>query len=149
MSRRTTYSVRGVDTLAPPVVRTPRLSLWFLRTVLTVHLVAVLAQPVLAGLFLTGDVDAITVHGTIGTFVVLFGLVVVAATIAYVLGGRGRLWVLPVAVVLFLAEGFQVGMGYSRQLQIHVPLGVAIVTTAVLLAVWVWSPSARRPRGVR
>jgi hypothetical protein len=30
-----------------------------------------------------------------------------------------------------------------------VPLGVAIVVTAVLLAAWVWTPSAARPRGTR
>lgn len=126
--------------------RRPRLSLWLLRTVLTVHLLAVLAQPVLAGLFLTGDIDAIAVHGTIGSTLAAVDLVVIGATLAYVLGGRGRLWVLPVVVALFLAVGLQIGFGYSRTLEIHIPLGVAIVTTSVLLAIWVWSPSAGRPR---
>jgi hypothetical protein len=52
-------------------------------------------------------------------------------------------------VLVFLAEGFQIGMGYSRQLHLHVPLGVAIVVAAVLLAAWVWTPSAARARGMR
>ncbi len=112
----------------------------------TAHLVAVLAQPVLAGLFLTGDVDAIAVHGAVGSALAAVGLVVVAATLLYVLR-RGRLWVLPAVVLLFLASGFQIGTGHARLLQVHVPLGVAVVTAAVLLAVWVWSPSAARPRG--
>ncbi len=73
----------------------------------------------------------------------------IAGALLYVVGGRGRLWVLPVTVLVFLAEGFQIGMGYSRQLHLHVPLGVAIVVTAVLLAAWVWTPSAARPRGSR
>jgi hypothetical protein len=131
-----------VTTLA----RRPRLSLWLMRTVLTVHLLAVLAQPVLAGLFLTGDIDAIAVHGTIGSTLAAVDLVAIGATLVYVLGGRGRLWVLPVIVALFLAVGLQIGFGYSRMLEIHIPLGVAIVTTSVLLAIWVWSPSAGRAR---
>jgi hypothetical protein len=137
-----------VDTLAPtaPVARGPRISLWLLRSLITVHLLAVLAQPVLAGLYLTGDVDAIGVHGLVGTLLALVGLVVIGAALAYVLGGRGRLWVLPVAVLLFLAEGFQIAAGYTRQLELHIPLGVAIVVTSVLLAIWVWSPSAALPR---
>jgi hypothetical protein len=141
-----------VDTLTPPAAaptRRPRVSLWTLRFLLTGHLVAVLAQPVLAGRYLTGDVDAIKVHGLVGSLLSLVAMTLIAGAIAYVLGGRGRLWVLPVTVLLFLAEGFQIGMGYSRQLQLHVPLGVAIVVAAVLLAAWVWTPSAARPRGVR
>jgi hypothetical protein len=136
-----------VDTHAPPVVSRPRTTLWLLRAVITVHLVAVLCQPVFAGMFLTGDIDAITVHGTIGSLLAAVDLLVIGATLLYVLGGRGKLWVLPVSVVLFLAVGFQIGMGYSRQLQLHVPLGVAIVTGTVLMAIWVWSPSAARARG--
>ena len=126
--------------------RRPRVSLLLLRILVTAYLVAVLAQPVLAGLFLTGDVDAITVHGAIGSALAAFGMVLIVATVAYVVR-RGRLWVLPAAVVLFFATGLQVGMGYARTLQIHVPLGVAIATASILLAIWVWSPSAALPRG--
>lgn len=141
-----------MDTLAPPAAaptRRPRVSLWTLRLLLTGHLVAVLAQPVLAGRYLTGDVDAITVHGLLGSLLSLVAMALVAGALAYVLFGRGRLWVLPVTVLLFLAEGFQIGMGYSRELAVHVPLGVAIVVVAVLLAAWVWTPAAARPRGRR
>jgi hypothetical protein len=120
--------------------------LWALRVVITVNLLAVLAQPVLAGLFLTGDVDAIGVHGVIGSLLAVIELVVIVIAFAYVLGGRGRLWVLPVAVLLFLAVGFQIAAGYARELELHVPLGVTIVVASVLLAGWVWTPSAARPR---
>jgi hypothetical protein len=120
--------------------------LWVLRVTATLHLVMVLAQPVLAGLFLTGNVDAITVHGTVGSVLAAVTLVLVGAGTAYVLR-RGRLWVLPAVVALFLAVGFQVGLGYARTLGAHVPLGVAIVTASVLLTIWVWTPAAARPRG--
>lgn len=137
-----------MNTLVRPTAtdRRPRLSLWSLRLATTVHLVMVLAQPVLAGLFLTGDVDAIEVHGVVGSVLAAVSLVLIGLTLVYVFR-RGRLWVLPVAAVLFVAVGLQIGLGYSRALAVHVPLGVAIVAASVLLAVWVWSPAAARPRG--
>jgi hypothetical protein len=139
-----------VDTLtAAPRVRRPVISLWLLRLVLTGHLLAVLGQPVLAGLYLTGDVDAIEAHGTIGSLLAAVGLVTATVALAYVVGGRGRWWVLPVAVALFLVDGFQIGMGYARIMQLHVPLGVAIAVVSVLLTAWAWTPSAARPRGAR
>lgn len=141
-----------MDTLVPPTAaptRRPRVSLWTLRFLLTGHLGAVFAQPVLAGRYLTGDVDAMAVHGLVGSLLSLVAMALIAGAIAFVLGGRGQLWVLPVTVLLFLAEGYQIGIGYSRQLHLHVPLGVAIVVAAVLLAAWVWTPAAGRPRGTR
>jgi hypothetical protein len=140
-----------VDTLAPPAarVRTPRASLWALRIVTLVFVLAVLAQPVLAGLFLTGDIDAIAVHSLVGSLLALGALVMIGAAVAYVLAGRGTLWILPVSVLLFLAVGFQIAAGFARQLELHIPLGVVIVTTSVLLAGWAWSPLAARPRGTK
>jgi hypothetical protein len=141
-----------VDTLVRPTpasTRRPRVSLWTLRFLLTGHLMAVLAQPVLAGRYLTGDVDAIKVHGLIGSLLALVAMTLMVGALAYVVGGRGQLWVLPVTVLVFLAEGFQIGIGYSRQLELHIPVGVAIVVAAVLLAAWIWTPSAGRPRGRR
>lgn len=123
-----------------------RLTLRPLRLLVTVHLVAVLAQPVLAGRFLTGDVDAITAHGTVGSSLAAVGLGLIVLTLLYVLAGRGKLWVAPVGVVLFLADGIQIGAGHARNLALHIPLGVTIVVASVLLAIWVWSPSAGRAR---
>ncbi|MGH3762636.1 hypothetical protein [Actinophytocola sp.] len=128
--------------------RKPRLTLWSLRFVATVYLAVVLAQPVLAGLFLTGSVDAIRLHGAVGSGVAVVGLVLMAVTVAYVIAG-GRLWAIPAVVVLFVAAGLQIGLGHARALAVHVPLGVTVVTASVLLAIWVWMPSAARPRGAR
>ena len=126
--------------------RRPRITLWLLRAVVTVHLVAVLGQPVWAGLFLTGDVDAIAVHGTVGSLLAAWGLLTAGVALAYVVGGRGPLWVVPLAVAHFLATGFQIGAGYGRDLGLHIPLGVGLVVVAVVLAAWVWSPAAARSR---
>ncbi len=43
------------------------MTLWLLRAVVTLFLLAVLAQPVLAGLYLSGEFDALAVHGAIAT----------------------------------------------------------------------------------
>ncbi len=142
MSRPPTYTVVVVET----VDRRPRVTLWLLRALVTVHLAAVLSQPVWAGLFLTGDVDAMAVHGVVGDALAALGLVTIAAALGYSLGGRGTLWVAPLAVVWFLAVGFQIGAGHSRTLALHVPLGVGLVVVAVLVAVWAWSPAAGRAR---
>jgi uncharacterized membrane protein (UPF0182 family) len=117
--------------------------------VLTAHLLAVLAQPVLAGRYLTGDVDAMEVHGLVGSMLALVAMILIVCALAYVVAARGQQWLLLVTVVLFFAEGLQIGMGYSRELHVHVPLGVAIVVAAVLLAAWVWTPAAARARGSR
>ncbi|MDN5851927.1 MAG: hypothetical protein L0K86_03610 [Actinomycetia bacterium] len=134
------------ETPVPLVRRRPRASLWVLRGLLTAHVVAVLCQPVLAGLFLTGNVDAIEVHAFVADIV--YGIAAAAAVAAgvYVFRGRGRVWILPTTVLLLFVEGLQIPLGYDRQLQWHIPLGVAIVTSAVVLVIWVWGPSAGRSR---
>jgi hypothetical protein len=137
-----------VNTLVRPAgtQRRPRLTLWLLRIVATFHLVLVVAQPMLAGLFLTGDVDAINVHDTVANVLAFTELVLIGVAIAYVVA-RGRVWVLLAAVALLVAVGAQMAFGYTRALQFHIPLGVAIVTAGVLLAIWAWTPAAARPRG--
>src|SRR6478736_2017438 len=120
-----------MDVATRPARTGPLITLWLLRLAITAHLVAVLAQPILAGRYLTGDVDAITAHGAVGTSLAALDLLVIAAAVAY------------------LAVGLQIGMGYARQLGLHVPLGVGIVTASVLFTAWVWTPSGRRARSDR
>ncbi|WP_133907935.1 hypothetical protein [Actinophytocola oryzae] len=132
-------------TETPAKVRQPRVSLWSLRIVATVNLVLVLLQPVFAGLFLTGDVDAIDLHSTTATVVVFVELALVGVAVGYLVA-RGRRWVLPATVVLLAAAVLQAFLGYTRTLAFHVPLGVAIVTASVFLGIWVWMPAAARPR---
>jgi hypothetical protein len=137
-----------VNTLAPPAetARRPRRTLWSLRITATVQLVLVLVQPVLAGLFLTGDVDAVQVHAAVATALAFVDLVLVGVAFAYTVV-RGRLWILPASLALLVVVGLQMAAGYSRALQFHIPLGVVIVTVSVLLAIWAWTPAAARPRG--
>jgi hypothetical protein len=124
----------------------PRATLSVLRAAAVLHAMAVVLQPVLAGMYLGGDVDAIGVHGGNASLVATLAFVQVVATFLYVWPGGGRLSPLGVAVVVFMAEVVQIGMGYSSNLPIHIPLGVTIVVSQVLLTVWVLRSAARAPR---
>ena len=97
------------------------------------------------GLYLSGRYPMVGLHGALGSTLAAIALLVAALSVLYALAG-GRLWVVPVCVALFLACGFQIGMGYARNLALHVPLGVAIVAGSLLLTVWSWTRAAARVR---
>jgi hypothetical protein len=117
-----------------------------MRIVVTVHALAVFAQPVLAGQFLDGNVEMVKVHAGVAGLVELVGLVQIPIAVLLWRPGRGPLWPAGLSVVLFVVEGVQVGLGYSRMLAVHVPLGVTIVGIMLLLLVWVWRPRLGAPR---
>lgn len=117
-----------------------------LRGVVLLHLLCVVGQPILAGVFLDGEFDALVLHGLNAGIVTTLGMVLVPVTLLYWLPGGGRGWPVLAAIALFFAEGAQSGFGYARLLGLHVPLGVAIVTGSVLFTVWVFGAGARQPR---
>ena len=132
----------------PPARRRLRATRWAFFAVVLVHTAVVGAQPVLAGSYFAGDVDAIAAHGRTGSVLPLLSVLQLVAAVLLVRPGRGPWWPVPVTVALFLAEGFQVGVGYSRTLAVHVPLGAGIL--AVLVALLVWAlPVRARPGGDR
>lgn len=104
----------------------------------------VVAQPVLAGQYLAGSYDAINWHELGGLLMMVAAVGAFALAVVHAGLGRGPVWPVALLIVLFLAQGFQIGMGYARTLAIHVPLGVFILATVLALGAWVWSPAARR-----
>lgn len=124
----------------------PRTTLWVLRITALLHVSAAVLQPFLAGMYLGGDVDAIGVHGGNASLVMLLAFAQSVAAVAYIWPGGGRVWPLGVSLALFLAEGFQIGMGYGRNLPVHIPLGVTIIVSQVLLTVWVFRSTAQGTR---
>lgn len=100
----------------------------------------------LAGIYLSGRFDALATHSLNAGLVILACMVQFGAALVYVWPGRGRGWPALVTAMLFFAEGIQTGMGYAGKLAVHVPLGVAVVTTQVVLVVWLFRAGARRPR---
>jgi hypothetical protein len=131
---------------APTVPGGPRVTLWILRFALAVHALAAVAQPILAGRYLSGDFDALGLHGANGALVLLAVMVSFAAAVLYWLLGRGSARPAVVLAALFVAEIAQVAVGAQRVLTVHIPLGVVIVAAAVELAVWSFRPAARQPR---
>jgi hypothetical protein len=131
---------------AGPAAGGPRASLWVLRITAVLHLAILALQPLLAGMYLDGDADAIGVHGINAHIVQLLCFAQIVAAIFYAWPGGGRAWPLVFSSVLWLAEGFQLGMGYARVLIVHILLGVAIVATQTLFTFWSCRQAARAPR---
>jgi hypothetical protein len=134
--------------MPPQQVHVPRATRWALVAVIIVHTVVACAQPVLAGAYFEGDVDAIGTHGLNGSLLPLLSMIQFGAAVLFWRPGRGPGWPAVATVGLFLAEGIQIGMGYSRSLAIHIPLGVAIVASLLALSIWAvtWRPGrTRRP----
>lgn len=128
------------------VVQRRHPTLHLLHIVAGVQLVQLAVQPVLAGLFLDGELDAMAVHGLSGSLLVLTDIAQAVAALLYVLIGRGKLFPLLLTIAMWLPLGFQIGMGYSRNLLVHIPLGVLLITSQAVLFVWLCRKSASQPR---
>ena len=122
------------------------MTLWLLRVVALLHVCAAILQPVAAGAYLGGEFDALALHDANAVMVYSLGLTLIPVTLVYWVFGRGRGWTVLAAGAFFFFETVQTGVGYERMLGIHIPLGVAIVVTSVLFAIWVFRPGAKRPR---
>lgn len=106
-----------------------------LRVVVVSHVVLVLAQAVFAGNFLGGSADALGLHRFNGTAVIMS--VALVQCILAVLAWRKKIQPPSFAlgsIVLYVAEGAQIGFGFNRMLGLHVPLGTAIFGVALVLA---------------
>jgi hypothetical protein len=137
-------------TVEPPPITSlhrPRVSLYTVRVLLVLHAALVVAQPIAAGYFLAGNVDAMnTFHGTIGSTVWMVAFLQVAAALAYTIGSRGRYWPLLGSLLLVVAEFVQMTFGYLQNLAVHIPLGTAIVGSVTCLTVWSFRSTARLNR---
>jgi hypothetical protein len=110
-------------------------SLRVLRVVAGVHAVVICLQPVFLGIYLDGASAGIGMHATTGSALAFLGLIqLLIATVWWRRGGRpiGPL----VCLVIVMAEVFQVILGYSRELAVHIPLGITLVGTAIGFALW-------------
>ena len=131
----------------PAKVRSPRVTLQLLRITLVVHAILVITQPIAAGYFLSGNVDAMTdVHATIGGSVWMVAFLQTIVATCYTLAGRGRIWPTIASAVLVVAEFVQLTYGYLQNFAVHIPLGTAIVTTVIWMTVWSFRSTARLSR---
>jgi hypothetical protein len=97
-----------------------------LRIVYVVHIAAVFAQAVYAGQFLSGEVSPVRLH-EVGAWIILFAAA--AQILLTILRGGLTAPALPLvlsSVGVLLCEGLQIGTGYGRFLEVHIPLAVLI-----------------------
>ncbi|NIK56648.1 hypothetical protein [Kribbella shirazensis] len=127
-------------------VRRPRVSLHVLRITLVLHAVMIIAQPIAAGYFLAGNVDAIAPHTAVGGTIWMIAMLQTVAAACYTLVGRGRIWPAVVSPILVVAEFVQLTYGHLQNFAVHVPLGTALVGTVIWMAVWSFRPTARLNR---
>jgi hypothetical protein len=128
--------------------RTARWPWYLLRTLVTALAVDIFLQSVFAGRFLSGDYPQLLVHRTNAIVVAAIAVVlVVASVLAWRVAGApaGLVWTSAGLVVLV---GVQLRLGFSRNLGVHVPLGVLLIAAAGRLTMWCWRyPLASRPPG--
>lgn len=111
---------------------------WALRIFATAHLLVVLAQAMLAGLFVTGDVNMLEVHSiNAGVLGVLAIGQLVAAILIWRPGG-GPPNAMRTAAGLLVVDFAEMGLGMARMVALHMPLGVLIFGGALMLTVWAW-----------
>jgi hypothetical protein len=118
-------------------MKRPRVTLYVLRVFVTVHLLLALVQPVMAGIFLTGDTDAMNnAHSPIGSTLWLIAMFQVVPALLYRWPGGGSLYPLWFTLGLFFAEFAQLVLGNAQVMVAHITLGVLIITALVMLTAW-------------
>jgi len=97
-----------------------------IRRLVGINLGLVALQPLSAGLFLSGYERAVTVHAMVAVALQLGAII--QAILAGVLWRRRRIpaWVGSLSIRLLVVVLIQVGLGYSKQYWLHVPLGVGL-----------------------
>lgn len=125
-------------------VRQP--TLWALRVVALLHAAVLCSQPVLAGLYLGGELGALSAHEANAGAIAGLALLQVVVALVYCIVGRGRIWPTALSLVLVVAESIQWGLGYDHALHIHLPLGASIVTAQIVFLTWSLRAGSRRAR---
>jgi len=110
-----------------------------LQIVLLLHATGVLMQATLAGRFLSGDDGSVVVHEVTGW--VIAGVCLVQILLAVIVK-TVPLWFVIASVVTFLAEGLQVGTGYGRFLNVHIPLSILITGAVMAQILWAFRRQA-------
>lgn len=130
----------------PPADRGPRASLQVLRVAAALHSLAFLGQPVFAGGYLMGDVDALALHGINAIVITAFDVIQLICAIVFFWKGRGQAWPIWASLAIALLVEVQVGMGFERLLVVHLPLGVSLTVGQILTTVWLFRAAAATPR---
>ncbi|AYF97382.1 hypothetical protein [Protaetiibacter intestinalis] len=119
-------------------VRWPR---WVFRVTSTASAVMLFDQAIFAGQFLDGTYGSLHQHRENATYAGISVLISAVAAVLVRWPGGGPWWPILASLGIFGMIAAQIALGFARLVAIHVPLGVATIGIAILLAVWAW----RRP----
>jgi hypothetical protein len=86
-------------------------SLAILRVVLVCHALAVFTQAALAGQFLSGSDSAVEFHESTGWIILAISLIQAITAAVFMRSRITSLWLVLGSIIVFLAEGLQVGTG--------------------------------------
>lgn len=113
------------------------------RVLVSAHAVAIIGQPVFAGGYLGGDYDMLWLHrwGADAVSYLAYAQILAALVLWLVRGPRWLFWI---SLLLALGETGQYLAGMKGALDLHIPLGVALVTATVLTTIAVWRPQTWR-----
>jgi hypothetical protein len=110
--------------------------------VLVCQTLAVLTQSVFAGQFLAGSDAAVKFHEFTGWTILALSAVQIGASGLPMRSGSASLWLFFGSFFVFLAAGLQIGTGYGRFLNVHIPLGVIIFGTITAQTISIFSGQA-------
>ncbi|MFF4016471.1 hypothetical protein [Streptomyces sp. NPDC001843] len=108
------------------------------------HTVALFGQPVFAGVYLSGDYDALRWHALGADVVTSLGYVQLVAAIAVWVRLR-QVWPFAATLALVAAETVQYFAGLDGALWLHLPLGVLTVVALAVLFIAVWRQPLLQP----
>ncbi|MFI0424735.1 hypothetical protein [Spongiactinospora sp. 9N601] len=112
--------------------------IWSLRVLTTVHLLGVLGQAVLAGMFVTGDVDMLALHSDNALYTHVVSILLTVAAVLVWRPGRGPSWPAWAGGALVVVETVQIVLGQDRRLALHMPLGMLIFGVSLMVTLWSW-----------
>lgn len=111
---------------------------WLLRVVTALATLSAFTQAVLAGGVVAGRIEALPLHSANGLLLALGNVVLLIALVLAWRPGGGPAWTVFAGLLLAFATMVQLGLGFSRSLAIHVPLGTTVIIAVFLLLVWAW-----------
>jgi hypothetical protein len=133
----------------PPEERAPRATLRVLQVVAVLHSLAFLGQPVFAGGYLMGDVDALARHDANAFVITGLDVIQLICAVVFFWRGHGRAWPIWASLAIALAVEVQIGVGYERLHLVHLPLGVSLAVGQIVTTVWLFRAAAATPRSRR
>lgn len=129
--------------MSPPAAlagrtRVPTWIIWSLRVTATLHLITVLGQAIIAGRFVTGEVDLLSLHNLNASLVAGLVFFQLVAAILLWRPGRGAAWPLWVSALQLVLVGAQMALGELRLVALHIPLAMVILAMAATMTAWTW-----------